>query len=201
MNELTVVGISIRQDEQGRYSLVDLYKASGGNNRHRPSLWLHNRQAKALIEELNKGENKAGIPAYSTTQKSGAFVVKELVYAYAMWVSPAFNLKVIRAYDALINGEFIQPSIQHENYWFARRPHWPPIRMRVLAGECYRSIAEALQISRGRVARAVRSMIRVGVLAPMNVAQMQKGPARKAALKYSEGWGQRQMGLFDGLPV
>lgn len=193
MNKLTLSETTIRQDAEGRYSLVDLYLASGGLNRHRPSLWFANKQTKDLIEALDREENKAGIPAYSTTQKSGAYVVKELVYAYAMWISPEFHLQVIRAYDALVNGEFIEPNLQHQKFWFNKYPHWPAIRARVLAGERYRDIAAAIARSVGAVRYAITRMIQVGLLAPAKVAEAQRGASRRAALRRAPGWGQFQL--------
>jgi len=201
MNALTVTGVAIRQDDQGRYCLNDLHKSAGGAKRHAPNEWMRNKQTKALIEAID-GETRAGIPASPKPgipglgiaaiesihggEWNGTYVVKELVYAYAMWISPVFNLTVIRTFDAVVNGEIAQ----HENYWFSRRPLWSPIRVRVLAGEAYRNIAAALEISRGRVARAVKSMIRVGLLDPRKVAEAQIGPAKKAAIRYGAGWGQ-----------
>lgn len=40
MNQLVIVSVSIRQDEEGRYCLNDLHKASGGEQRHQPRYWL-----------------------------------------------------------------------------------------------------------------------------------------------------------------
>jgi len=99
--KLAIADVKVKTDPQGRFSLNDLHKAAGGENKHRPSLWLENQQTQALVAELEK----AGIPAFESKQKQGTFVLKELVYAYAMWLSPAFHLTVIRAFDAIANGQ------------------------------------------------------------------------------------------------
>ena len=94
---------SIRTDADGRYCLNDLHRAAGGEKRHGPSYWLANAQTKELVAELGG----AGIPVgpvatLNDGQNNGTYVAKELVYAYAMWISPTFHLKVIRAYDTLV---------------------------------------------------------------------------------------------------
>ena len=116
---LQISAIAVRQDSEGRYCLNDLHKAAGNQKKHQPSDWLRTQQAKELINEINIpgipgiDENEGvGIPtsvdsliplirAIETKQGIGTFAVKELVYAYAMWISASFSLKVIRAYDAL----------------------------------------------------------------------------------------------------
>lgn len=91
MNTLPIIieNISIRQDEAGRYCLNDLHKASGGEAKHKPANWLRMDQIIELIKELEVAHIRAidNIQPVSSKQGIGSFVVKELVYAYAMWIS------------------------------------------------------------------------------------------------------------------
>jgi hypothetical protein len=100
MTALIISETPIRQDAAGRFCLNDLHKAAGGASKHRPSEWLRINQAKELVQEIQK----AGIPAIQSKQQLGTFAVKELIYAYAMWINSAFHLRVIRAFDALVTG-------------------------------------------------------------------------------------------------
>ena len=96
MNLIQISNVSIRQ-HNGLYSLNDLHRAAGGENRHKPSLWTSNQQTIELIKEVEK----AGNPAILSKQGLGTFVCKELVIHYGMWISPSFSLQVIRTFLAV----------------------------------------------------------------------------------------------------
>ena len=108
---IIIENIAIRQDEHGRFCLNDLHKASVGEKRHQPSNWLALQQTIELIEELPT----PGIPGVEQNQpvnvinggiNRGTYVCKELVYAFAMWISPKFHLKVIRTFDTVVSQAF-----------------------------------------------------------------------------------------------
>lgn len=112
---LIISNISIHQDVIGRYSLNDLHKAAGNEERHSPNKWLRLDQTSELIEEILNDQicpikNASAKPVDTKKGRyGGTYVCKELVYAYAMWVSAKFHLAVIRAYDDLVNGRTEHP--------------------------------------------------------------------------------------------
>lgn len=103
MPDLIITETLIRRDDDGRYCLNDLHRASGGRPEHRPGHFLRNKQTKAMVRELATAQ----ICAVQSHEGAagGTYVAKELVYAYAMWISAAFALKVIRTYDAMVQAQ------------------------------------------------------------------------------------------------
>jgi hypothetical protein len=133
MNTLSIAisGTIINQDSHSRYCLNDLHKASGGDKKHRPNYFLENQQTKELIIELGKeAGNPASVDLHSVNpvniikgigKQQGTYAAKELVYAYAMWISPAFTLKVIRAFDAMFTQKQDHQTItEHEAQQFKK---------------------------------------------------------------------------------
>lgn len=115
MTNLVISNISVNLNK-GLYSLNDLHKAAGGESKHQPSFFLRLDSTKALIEEISNEINQSAemqsgvVETINGGDNRGTYVCKELVYAYAMWISPAFNLKVIRAFDAMSNKTKLTPA-------------------------------------------------------------------------------------------
>jgi hypothetical protein len=113
MTNLVISNVVIKQDENLRYRLNDLHKASGLSKSKSPSEWLRLQNSQELVELLRTGihvleQNQVVTEPLVTINggnKQGVYGLKELVYAYAMWLSPEFHLHVIRAYDALVQAE------------------------------------------------------------------------------------------------
>lgn len=104
MKDLVINNLTITTDSEGRYSLNDLHKASGGHKKNKPALFMQNKSFKDFANIL-----KVDNPTFDHVirkqgrHNGGTWVCKELVYKYAMWVNPEFELKVIRTFDALVS--------------------------------------------------------------------------------------------------
>lgn len=109
---LNVGNIAVRQ-HAGLFSLNDLHRAAGSEKRHQPSDFIRIDQTQALIEAL-KAEN---LPTVETVigkgKAQGTYACRELVIAYAAWISAAFHLKVIRVFLATVQPQ-ANPAIDYD---------------------------------------------------------------------------------------
>ena len=121
-NQTFTIAETVINMVDGLYSLNDLHKASGNESKHQPAFFMRNQETKDLIAEIercsdssnsesNRSANSMNGAIYKAfvrikggndKAKQGTYVCKELVYRYAMWISPKFALIVIRAFDAMV---------------------------------------------------------------------------------------------------
>ena len=108
-NQITIGNITINQSENGLYLLTDLWKASGALKKDQPNKWLNLIDTQRYTSYLGtKTESEKKSSYFLTinggdTKKQGTYVCKQLVYSYAMWISPAFHDLVITTFDDLLN--------------------------------------------------------------------------------------------------
>jgi phage antirepressor YoqD-like protein len=104
-----IAGVEIIIDDQNRFNLNALHKASGLGNTKRPSIWLANQLTIELIQQLESQSQNSGlaqkpINSIKGGSRSGTFAHELLAISYAMWVSPKFHLQVIQVFFDYKNG-------------------------------------------------------------------------------------------------
>ncbi|ELK3677219.1 KilA-N domain-containing protein [Vibrio fluvialis] len=110
MPNLTIFSKNVRTLD-GLYSLNDLHRASGGKQTHKPANFARLDTTKELIDEINRcSDLSIAISTNRGGKNQGTWVCKELVYSYAMWISPKFHLNVIRAFDSMSTNKTPQLS-------------------------------------------------------------------------------------------
>lgn len=115
MNQLIKIdNTEIRQDGQGRYCLNDLHRASGGNPIHAPSQFLRLKGTKEFVAILDKhnADLHSALEINNGGINQGCYACEKLVYKYAAWINPEFEVKVYEIFDKVLKGEFQPIKIQ-----------------------------------------------------------------------------------------
>ncbi|MDU2224556.1 MAG: phage antirepressor KilAC domain-containing protein [Haemophilus parainfluenzae] len=112
MNQLIVIdNTKIKQDSQGRYCLNDLHRVSGGNPIHAPSQFLRLKGTKDFVSVLdNHNANlHSALEIINGGTNQGCYAAEKLVYKYAAWINPEFEVKVYDTFDKVVKGK-LQPN-------------------------------------------------------------------------------------------
>ena len=130
---ISIAGLTIEQSSNGLYSINDLHRASGGLAKHRPENWYRLQATINLISFLESQEKNQQITKNSSIIETvsgkdigsqeknpcnpiggiqGTFVCRELVVAYATWISPQFFAHVIRTFLDVVDGVYARVAEQ-----------------------------------------------------------------------------------------
>ena len=104
-NQTFTIAETVINMVDGLYSLNDLHKASGNIEKHQPAFFIRNQEVTELAKEIMQSANLQSdqvIRKVNGGHNRGTYACKEIVYRYAMWISPKLALIVIRAFDAMV---------------------------------------------------------------------------------------------------
>ncbi|NBB68516.1 P22AR C-terminal domain-containing protein [Mannheimia haemolytica] len=96
MSNLTILNTTISQHDN-LFNLKDLHRISGNEKKHEPYLFIRLDTTQTLVSAIQAEGTATPIKTLRGTQ-GGTYACKEIVIAYAAWISPQFHLVVLRAF-------------------------------------------------------------------------------------------------------
>lgn len=114
---LVINNIEVTSNEDGLYSLADLWRGASNKRAKSPSEWMRYDSFASKVTYLElyfESLCSTGNPVQqkqqviSKNEHGYTYVCKELVYSYAMWISDKYHFEVITAFDNLVNGRIIE---------------------------------------------------------------------------------------------
>lgn len=111
---VSVNGVSVRVDEEGRYNLNDLHAAAVINGEateeQRPSQFLRSRQIKRFVQTLSRVqkctlEQNQPLSVNNGGSNQGIWAHELIAIRYAAWINPEFEIHVYTTFKDAVLGE------------------------------------------------------------------------------------------------
>lgn len=194
----SIAGVEITTDDQGRFNLNALHRASGEADHKRPSKWLATEPTKELIAELeqlspSEGLAQKAVNSVKGGSTPGTFAHELLAVSYAGWISPSFQLKVNQVFLDYRSGK-LQPA-SHIDPMDALRD---PATMRSLLlgySEKVLELEDQLKVTQPKAEALDRLATADGSLCITDAAkQLQQRPKDLFALLQRNKWIYRRQG-------
>ncbi|EOI3377520.1 TPA: KilA-N domain-containing protein [Enterobacter hormaechei subsp. xiangfangensis] len=109
---VSVNGVSVRVDDEGRYNLNDLHAAAVANGeateQQRPSQFLRSAQVKRFIKALKSKVQKSTLEQIQPLRvvnggdEPGVWGVELLAIRYAAWIKPEFEIEVYEVFRTVV---------------------------------------------------------------------------------------------------
>ncbi|EEI0869482.1 KilA-N domain-containing protein [Salmonella enterica] len=107
---VSVNGVSVRVDEEGRYNLNDLHAAAvaegNATESQRPGEFLKTKQIRAFVRALTDAKKIASVKTIKGGPHQGSWGLELVAIRYAAWLNPLFEIKVYETFQMLVRRGF-----------------------------------------------------------------------------------------------
>jgi hypothetical protein len=107
---VSVNGVSVRLDDEGRYNLNDLHAAAVANGEatenQRPSQFMRSRQVRNFVDTLTRVQKCTAVQTINGGLNHGVWALELVAIRYAAWLSAEFEIRVYQTFQSLVRKGF-----------------------------------------------------------------------------------------------